>query len=313
MCDLGLLVRKRYFISLLLILLPPSVVAQVPHEPEGRTTKVIVQRVILSKPTLLSQKEIATLTSELRSTELQFSAVTWREDFTDYTDAFIERVYQDRGYFLAKVYCEVVPVDSKSSVPHVDLFVTVQEGVQYRLREIRWKNVTVFPESQLLALMPINPGETFKRTKIGEGLDAAVRLYGSLGYINSTYIPNTSIDEAGRSIALEINVDEGGIFHWGDLHVEGMSEADKRELLLGWEGLRGQLYTSNSHRALDKFFATYFRPLRSGVTPSDYAKWEVDEKARTVDVYLSLMPNPSLLKYIPKSWRNSQASDKSNR
>jgi hypothetical protein len=130
--------------------------------------------------------------------------------------------------------------------------------------------------------------------------------------MNFVSIPNTTIDEAARSIALEIDVDEGSVFHWGDLHVEGMTEADKQELLRGWGGLRGQVYASNPHQALDKFFATYFRPLRSGITPSDYTKWKIDERERTVDVYLSLVPNPSLLKYIPKSWRSSPTSDKSN-
>jgi hypothetical protein len=91
-----------------------------------------------------------------------------------------------------------------------------------------------------------------------------------------------------------------------------MNETDKQELLRGWESLRGKVYASNPRQALNEFFATYFRPLRPGVTPSDYTKWKIDEGARTVDVYLSLMPDPSLLKYIPKSWRGSPTSDKSN-
>jgi hypothetical protein len=91
-----------------------------------------------------------------------------------------------------------------------------------------------------------------------------------------------------------------------------MSEPDKRELLRGWERLRGQVYGNNPHQALDKFFTAYFRPLRGGVTPSDYTTLKVDQKDRTVDVYLSLVPNSSLLKYIPKSWRSSQTSDKPN-
>jgi hypothetical protein len=156
------------------------------------------------------------------------------------------------------------------------------------------------------------PGEIFSRSKIAKVLEEARKLYQSHGYMNFTSIPNTEIDEAGCSIALEIDVDEGGIFHWGGLHVEGMSEADKRELLLGWEGLRGQLYTSNSHRALDKFFAVYFRPLRPGVVLSDYVTWKFNERDRLVEVYLALVPNPSLLRFIPKSWRSSPTSDKSN-
>jgi outer membrane protein assembly factor BamA len=91
-----------------------------------------------------------------------------------------------------------------------------------------------------MALMPINPGEIFSRAKVAAGLDAVKRLYRSLGYINCTYVPNTVASETEHSISVEIDV-EGGIFHWGDLHVEGMSEPDRRVLLQRWEGLRGQV------------------------------------------------------------------------
>jgi hypothetical protein len=238
-------------------------------------------------------------------------------DLSDWADEAAERVraaYQDNGYFKVQVAGELAPATKSRADRRVSIVVRVLDaGQQYKLHDLRWKNMTAFSEQQLLDLMPIHPGEIFSRSKIAKGLEEARKLYHSHGYMNFTSIPNTLIDEAGRGIALEIDVDEGGAFHWGNLHVEGMREPDKLELLRGWEGLRGQVYASEPNQELDKFFATYFRPLRSGVTPSDYAKWKIDEKARTVDVYLSLMPNPSLLKYIPKSWRNSQASDKSNR
>ena len=109
-------------------------------------------------------------------------------------------------------------------------------------------------------------------------MEEARKHYQSHGYLNFKVIPNTEIDDAGRSIALEIDVNEGSVFHWGDLQVEGMTEAEKRELLRGWDGSRGQVYASNPYQAHDKFFATYFRPLRAGITPSDYAKWRIDEE-----------------------------------
>ena len=238
--------RIRLFLSLLLTLLPPLPNAQIHWKPEGSTVKVIVQRVVFSKPTLLSQEDLARVTGELRGSDLQFSTFTWRQDFNDYAEALIERVYQDRGYFLAKAFCETVTAENNFRASRVNLFVAVREGAQYRLSEIRWKNLTAFAESRLMALMPIHPGEIFSRAKVAAGLDAVGWLYRSLGFINCTYVPNTEFNETEHSISLEIDVDEGGIFHWGDLHLEGMSEPDRQVLLQEWEGLRGQVYTSNS-------------------------------------------------------------------
>ncbi len=252
---------------------------------------------------------------------LQEEAANAKDDeelgnLSDWADEAAERVraaYQDNGYFKVQVAGELIPAPKSNADRRVAIVVRVLDaGQQYRLRDLRWKSMTAFSEQQLLDLMPIHPGEIFSRSKIAKGLEEARKLYQSHGYLNFVSLPNTVIDEATRSIALEIDVDEGGAFHWGDLHAEGMDETDKRELLRGWESVRGKVYASNPRQALDEFFATYFRPLRPGVTPSDYTKWKIDESARTVDVYLSLVPDPSLLKYIPKSWRGSQTSDKSN-
>jgi hypothetical protein len=265
---------------------------------------------------LLSARQQEQITQRLREEGANAENQQEARDFSDWADEAAERVraaYQDDGYFKVLVAAELTPTPKSKADRRVAIVVRILDaGQQYRLRDLRWKNMTVFSEQQLLDLMPIHPGEIFSRSKIAKGLEEARKLYQSHGYMNFTSIPNMVIDEAGRAIALEIDVDEGGMFHWGDLHVEGMSEADKRELLRGWEGLRGQVYTNNSHQALDKFFAVYFRPLRPGVILSDCATWKFNKRDRLVEVYLSLVPNPSLLKYIPKSWRSSPTSDKSN-
>jgi hypothetical protein len=307
-------VPKHLFtaVSLVLTLLPQYTLAAISSRHDPVPTAVLLRSIIFSKPIVLSPGEIRDLTRTFQSQSHQFLLATESEKFADHADALTQLAYQDHGYFLAKATSEVIPVKSNSGPPQVDLFVSVNEGHQYRLLDLGWKNISRFSEQQLVDLMPVHPGEIFSRSKIAKGLDEARKLYRSHGYINFTCIPNTVFDEAQHDVALEIEVDEGGAFHWGDLHVEGMSEPDKRQLLRGWEDLRGQVYGSSPNHVLNTFFTRYFRPLRRGVTPADYARWKIDQRACTVDVYLSLESNPSLPKQIPKSWRLSPASDKSN-
>ena len=263
--------------------------------------KVALRNFVFSHPTPLSVQEQKELARKLRAEDLEFSGDSWQGDFADYAAEYVKKAYQDRGYFLAKASCEVAWVDDESRTHRVDLFVAVHEGPQYRLREIHWKNMTAFSETQLLAAMPIHSGEIFSRGKIVAGLEAVRKLYGSLGYSNFTCIPNTQIDEADRTIALDIDVDEGGVFHWGDLHVQGMEDRYKEVLLRGWEGVRDQLFTSSNVQELDRFLNRYFLPLRPGVNLSDYTTSRINLKARTVDVYLPLIPDPSLLQEFRKS------------
>jgi len=91
------------------------------------------------------------------------------------------------------------------------------------------------------------------------------------------------------------------VFHWGDLHVQGREDRYKEVLLRGWEGVRGQLFTSSNVQKLDRFLNRYFLPLRTGVNHSDYTTSRINPKARTVDVYLPLIPDPSLLQKFRKS------------
>jgi outer membrane protein assembly factor BamA len=137
-------------------------------------------------------------------------------DFSDWADEAAERVraaYQDDGYFKVQVAAEFAPAPKSDADRRRAIVVTVlNAGQQYRLRDLRWKNMTEFSEQQLLDLMPIHPGDIFSRSKVAKGLEEARKLYQSHGYMNFTSIPNTVCDEAARSISLEIDVDEEWCF-----------------------------------------------------------------------------------------------------
>jgi hypothetical protein len=265
---------------------------------------------------LLSASQQDQIAKSLREKDARAAGGKEARDFSGWTDEAAERVrmiYLNEGYFKVQVVGKLTPTPKNNADRRVAIVVTVlTAGQQYRLSELHWKNTVAFSEQELLDLVPIHSGDIFSRSKVAKGLDQVRSLYQSHGYLNFVCIPNTVFDEAAGTISLEIDVDEGAAFHWGDLQIAGMREADKRELLRAWEAQRGQVYTGDPKNVLDKFLETYFRPLRPGVTPSDFTSWKIDEQSRTVDVYLSLILNPSLLKYSPKPWRGSAESDKSN-
>jgi outer membrane protein assembly factor BamA len=47
-------------------------------------------------------------------------------------------------------------------------------------------------------------------------------LYGTRGYLNFSAIPETSINSAGNTITVKIDVDEGPVFHLGPLLLAGI-------------------------------------------------------------------------------------------
>jgi outer membrane protein assembly factor BamA len=148
--------------------------------------------------------------------------------------------------------------------------------------------MTAFSEPELAKLIPVRAGELFNRTKIANGLEAARKLYDSKGYINYTSIPTPQGDDEAGTLAFVIDVDEAGKFHFGELEVQGMQEADRRVLLSAWEGLRGQPYRVDEAR---KFFSRFFRSPLPNVTPEDYTIRNVDAYNHLVNYSLQLTPS----------------------
>jgi hypothetical protein len=221
------------------------------------------------------------------------SPKTWPDaNFGEFGAELIRRAYQDRGYFQAIVDDPTIRKGIDATGGWADIVFEIDAGYQYRLREIHWKNATVFSEAQLSALMPIRQGEIFSRAKIAAGIEALGTLYRSRGYINFTSIPNTQFDEGASEITLDIDLDEGDEYRWGNLSIGGMEEKDREALLRSWEDLRGQPY---SPEAFTRFFEKEFRPLRNGVKPADYTRKRTNSADNTVDVILNLRPDSALV------------------
>jgi hypothetical protein len=88
-----------------------------------------------------------------------------------------------------------------------------------------------------------------------------------------------------------------------------MKQRHRNLLLAAWERLRGRP-VADLVESLDQFFGTYFRSPLLGVTAHDYTKFWIDENRRTVEVPLSLFPDPPLLQRLPKSRHNKMLETK---
>jgi outer membrane protein assembly factor BamA len=131
------------------------------------------------------------------------------EDWVDELKERTRQACQQGGYFKAQVEAKLEPLPQDLSQQQVAVDVLVNEGLQFRLQDIRVTGATVFPAGQLRALFSLQPGEVFNTAKIRDGLEAARTLYGKKGYIDFTAIPDTKIDEAKQLVEMVIRMDEG--------------------------------------------------------------------------------------------------------
>jgi outer membrane translocation and assembly module TamA len=283
---------KHLFPGAYLLVFLPLVHAQTTPEKQNiLSRKEALQKVVFQNATLLSEGERRQIAKKIRLEELDARANQANQDLSVLAEEAGERVreaYQDKGYFEVEVASEVRPVAAGAGNHQVDFVIKVlKQGQQYWLRDIHWKNMTAFSEQQLLALTPIHPGDIFSRSKIAQALEAVRQLYGSHGYINFTSIPNTEIDEAERSIALNIDVDEGGLFRFGNLVIVGLDSAKAEFLQRAWGDLRGQPF---SQETLRRFFNQLVQSVPPGVDPAEYTMTRLSQDANTVDISITFAP-----------------------
>ena len=172
---------------------------------------------------------------------------THGKSLDDVTAEGLERVragWQDRGYFKVEITGETRTLTSSPASQRIALSVHVDEGSQYKLSHITFKNNKAISSVEILrGFFPIVNGEIFSREKIEKGLENLRKAYGELGYINFTSVPDTQFDDENRLITLDVNLDEGKQFHVGSVNVQGVEESLREELLKTFTV--GQIYSSS--------------------------------------------------------------------
>jgi outer membrane protein insertion porin family len=209
--------------------------------------------------------------------------------------------YQNRGYFKANVGDpKTVIRDTGHKGPHipllqsgpgkaVDITMPIEEGDQYRLGKITFKNNKFITNTTALRnLFPIKDGDIFSREKIAKGIENLRKAYGDVGFINFTSVPSTTFDDDKKLAYLDIDIDEGKQFYVRRIEFQGNTttrdKVIRRELALE----EGSIYNARlwelSLLRLNQL--SYFEQLK----PDDpnVTDKKLDEKNGFVDLTLKV-------------------------
>jgi outer membrane protein insertion porin family len=209
--------------------------------------------------------------------------------------------YQDRGYFKAAVNDPKTEIhDTGHKAGHIPLLqsgpgkavnitMVVDEGDQYRLGKITFKNNKAISNvAALRSLFPLKDGDIFSRAKIAKGLENLRKAYGEYGYINYTGVPSTTFDDEKKLANLEIDIDEGKQFNVRRIEFQGNTttrdKVIRRELALEEGGVYNSRLWELSLLRLNQL--SYFEQLK----PDDpnVTDKKLDEKDGLVDLTLKV-------------------------
>jgi len=219
---------------------------------------------------------------------------TYSRGLDEATSEVLERVragWQEQGYFKVEIRGDARVLTTSPISERVAVTAHIDEGRQYRLGEITFKNNRAIGNTKALrSLFPIKGGDIFNREKIAEGLESLRKAYDQLGYINFTPVPGTQVDEERQTIALEVDVDEGKQFYVSSINVLGLDEQESQNALKDLLLKRGDIYDQR----LIELFLQKLEFLRPGDSPSpSLVQRRLDEQVATVAITFDFRQCPT--------------------
>jgi len=221
-----------------------------------------------------------------------YDATKLQEDAERVRDAL-----QQKGYFKALVQDPKtnirdshgfrIPLIQKGGGKEVDITMPVEEGERYRLKAVKFSgNKTVTNVDLLRRAIPMKDGDIFNTKLMRDGIKNLHDLYGALGFINFTPVPDTEIDDEHKTVTVKFDLDEGKQFFVRRIEFQGNTttrdKVIRRELALQ----EGQVYNSKlwEFSLLRLNQLGYFEPLK----PEQDTETKQNQQEGTVDLTLKV-------------------------
>ena len=161
-----------------------------------------IKGTLFSKGAFAKTHEAGKLSNILKSKK--FTPERWAEDKKNLITKYNEYGYRDAIILKDSVW----NVDPK----HVDIYVKVDEGKKYYIRNIKWVGNTVYSTDYLSRLLDMKKGDVYNQTYLNKRLsqdeDAVGNAYWNNGYLFYNLQP-TEVNIVGDSIDLEMRITEG--------------------------------------------------------------------------------------------------------
>lgn len=200
--------------------------------------------------------------------------------------------WQHRGYF--KIVAETPEVMQVAGLPPEKRFavsVSVDSGRLYRLNKIEIVHSTQFSPGELRGSFPIQDGSIFDTHAIQQGMEDLRKAYGTRGFINSTAIPSTAVDEVHGLITLDLEMEEGKRFRFGEIKVLGFDPLVAQKLLHESGLETGNIYDPS---LVSTFFERNRKVLPGDAEAIGDTERRIDEQAGTVSITMDFRGCPQL-------------------
>ncbi len=223
-------------------------------------------------------------------------------------DAFVQRqvlpVFRERGFLKAacgEPQPRVVkqpsakaaagnpdaPAEGSKDQTIVDVTFSVTPGAQYKLKAVEWSGNHEFPSDTLQKMIHASLDQPANTVRLTDNLKEVQRLYGSRGYVTTAVKVNAEFDDAASTVVFHLEVNEGAVYHMGDLEFRGLDNSLTAKLRAVWKIRAGDIYDVTY---LDSYLpeAQKLLPSRLDWEVAPHVTANVRDKSVDVDLIFSV-------------------------
>ena len=138
----------------------------------------------------------------------------------------IRPVYLKQGYLRAKLGPPEVRLSGAPSAKlpdQIPVFVPIAAGDVYHFADAQWSGNNVISSLALASYFGLKPGAVADGMEVEAALDKIREEYGRRGYLDASVQPETSFNEATRTVFYKIAIGEGSQYHMGGWVITGIS------------------------------------------------------------------------------------------
>lgn len=253
----------------------------------NRNNKVKVHKIHIEGNEVLSDRAIKRAmkkTNEKKDLLKLFSQKKFIEsDYHDDLNRILEK-YNEKGFRDARIVADsVVNYDDNN----VDVFIKVEEGPKYYIKDITWVGNTIYPTEMLNDYLGMKPGDVYNQKQMNKRLkdddDAVSSLYMDHGYLFYDLMP-VEKEVVGDSISLEMRMVEGPQARINNVIINGNDRLYEKVIRRELRVRPGDLFSKNDlMRSAREIAQTgHFNPETMDIQP------EPNQENGTVDIVFNL-------------------------
>jgi outer membrane protein insertion porin family len=230
--------------------------------------KVVIKQITIEGNKALSVKQIKKVMKTKKRWFLSFifgTGIYMKEQIKEDIER-IKQLYHNNGYLYVSVSePEIMLTPDRKKL---SLSISISEGDQFRIAELKVEGNTVFPESEVINAIELSSGQIFNRGQLREDIDKVLDMYMEKGYAMADINPLVDINNQEKTADITVSIKEDSIYRIGKINISGnVKTRDKvirREVRLDEGDIFNRKLIKRSYQRinnLDYFENVDLRPL----------------------------------------------------